>query len=260
MELVSPPKKGEIIEGKIISRGRSSVYLDLGAKGIGIIYGREFFAAKDNLKNLDAGEKVAAKVLGLETDEGYRELSLAGARQDLVWEELLEIKEKEEIIEVPVKGANKGGLVCEIKGIQGFLPASQLNPEHYPKVEGADPTKIARELQKLVGEKVKVKIFDLDQRQNKVIFSEKATKKEERKEELSNYKTGDIVEGEISGITNFGAFVKFGENLEGLIHASEISEKEEEKPSDILKIGQKIKAKIIEIAKERVYLSLKKIN
>ncbi|GAI04062.1 unnamed protein product, partial [marine sediment metagenome] len=146
-EIICPPKVGEIVEGKILSRGRSSVFLDLGAKGIGIIYGKEFFGAKDVLKNLKIGDTLFTKVINLETGDGYRELSLTAASQELAWEELKKMKEKGEIFEVQIKGANKGGLVCEVKGIPAFLPASQLLPAHYPKVENGEPLKIASELQ-----------------------------------------------------------------------------------------------------------------
>lgn len=254
-EIVCPPKIGELLEGKIISKGKSTLFLDLGAKGIGVIYGKEFFDAKDDLKDLNIGDTVMAKLTNLETDEGYRELSLAEASQELAWDKLLAAKESGEALDVAIKGANKGGLTCLVKGIAAFLPTSQLLPEHYPRVIGGDPSKIAAELQQYVGQKLKVKIFDLDPKEKKLILSEKATKKEQTEEELKQYSQGDVVEGEISGVTNFGAFIKFGKDLEGLIHSSEISEAEA--PNKLLKVGQKVKAKIIEIANSRVYLSLK---
>jgi len=255
--IISPPKVGEIVEGTILERGRSSVFLDLGAKGIGLIYGKEFYATKDILKNLNIGDKVLAKVLSLENEDGYRELSLAQASQEIAWEELRKKKESGEIFEVQIKGANKGGLVTEVKGIQGFIPASQLSPENYPKVENAEPVKIARALQKFIGQTLKVKIFDVNQKEGKLILSEKATQREKQKKELAQYKVGDQVEGEITGVTSFGAFLKFGEGIEGLIHTSEISQDDDKNPTEILKVGQKVKAKIIEIVNNRVYLSLK---
>lgn len=255
MEIVCPPKVGELVEGKVLSKGKSTLFLDLGPKGIGVIYGREFFNAKDELKNLDIGDTVTAKLINLETEEGYRELSLALASQELAWDTLIQAKESGEAFDVLMKGANKGGLTCLVKGIAAFLPTSQLLPEHYPRVIGGDPSKIAAELQQYVGQKLKVKIFDLDPKERKLILSEKATKKEQTEEELKQYSTGDIVEVEISGVTNFGVFIKFGKDLEGLIHSSEIST--EQAPDKLLKVGQKVKAKIIEITNSRVYLSLK---
>ena len=257
-EIICPPKVGEIVEGKIIATGRSSLFLDLGAKGIGIIYGKEFQRAQDTLKDLEIGDKVSAKVLDLESEEGYRELSLIEAAKEVAWEVLEQKKETGEVIEVEIKGANKGGLVGEIQGIPGFLPASQLLPEHYPKVENGEGSQIASMLQKFVGEKLKVKIIVLDPKKEKLILSERALKIGKQKEALPQYKVGDVVEGKITGVTNFGAFLGFGENLEGLIRASEISDAKLQAPTQILKIGQKVKAKIIEIANNRIYLSLKK--
>lgn len=256
-EIISPPKVGEIIEGTVLTRDRSSLFLDLGAKGIGIIFGREFTNAKEMLKDLKLGDKLSTKVVDLETEDGYRELSLTKAHQEMAWEELAEIKENNDILEVLIKGANKGGLICFIKGISGFLPASQLLSQHYPKVDGADPAKIASELQKLVGQKIKVRIYSVDPKEKKLILSEKAIQKEKMDQELMSYSTGDKVAGVISGVTNFGAFLKFGESLEGLIHTSEINSAEGENETNGLKIGDKVKAKVIKIENNRIYLSLK---
>jgi len=256
-DIICPPKVGELLEGTIINRGKSALFLDLNEKGIGIIYGKEFFDAKEALKELKPGDKVTSKLIGLETAEGYRELSVATAVQELAWEHLITAKESGEAFDIVIKGANKGGLTCLVRSIPAFLPTSQLLPEHYPRVTGGDPSKIATELQKYVGQKFRVKIFDLDQKEKKLILSEKATKKEQAEKELKQYSIGDMVEGEISGVTNFGAFIRFGKDLEGLIHSSEISEKKEETANSLLKVGEKVKAKIIDISNNRVYLSLK---
>ena len=162
MEIVCPPKVGEIVEGQVINRAKSALCLDLGPKGIGVIFGREFFESKNALKNLKPGDKVMTKITGLETDDGFRELSLVGANQEMAWKDLAMEQEKQTVFEMPVQSANKGGLICFLNGIQGFLPTSQLLPEHFPKVEGGDPSKIAFELQKLVGVNIKVRVFDLN--------------------------------------------------------------------------------------------------
>lgn len=256
-EIICPPKIGEIVEGTVINRDKSALYLDLGAKGIGVILGREFFEAKNSLKNLQPGDKISAKVVNLETENGYRELSLLEASQEMAWKELAEARDKQEVFSVQVKGANKGGLLCQVKGINGFLPTSQLLNEHYPKVEGADPAKIAQELQKLVGQQINVRVFDVSPIENKLILSEKIVKKEKQEEITIKYQEGEIVEGEISGVTSFGAFINFGEGTEGLIPAIEINGSEDGK-AETLKIGQKVKAKITEIVNNKIYLSLKK--
>ncbi len=263
-EIVPPPKIGEIVEGKVAAQGRSSLFLDLEAKGIGIIYGAEFYKVRSILKNLKIGDTISAKIINLENENGYRELSVTDASKDVSWKELRELKEKNETIEIKITKANKGGLISEVKGISAFLPVSQLTSQHYPKVENGDTSKILRSLQKFIDKVLKVKIIDLDPKKEKIILSEKATgietEAEKEKETLKSCKVGDIITGKITGITNFGAFVEIREGIEGLLYSSEISEKNKEKPEQILKIGQKVKAKIIKITDNRVYLSLKNLG
>ena len=280
--LIKPPRIGDIVEGKVIGLGKSAVYIDLGILGSGIIYGREFYEAKSVLKSLKMGNTVFAKVMDLENDEGYTELSLSQATNELTWVNLKQKQEAGEIITVKISGVNKGGLLTEISGIPGFLPVSQLSPDHYPRVEGGDSAKIVKELQKFIGQELSVKVLDLDPRENKLILSEKAKESGKIKEILKRYNVGDIVEGEVTGIVNFGAFIKFPvrnispdnsnepagetkeegkeEELEGLIHISELDWQLIEDPSEIVKVGEKIKAKIIEITDDKVSLSLKALK
>jgi len=258
-ELLKPPKIGEIVEGKIIGKGRANIFLDLGRMKTGIIYGKEFYLAKDKLKDLKIGDRVFAKIVDLENEEGYIELSLSQASDELAWEELKQKKEKGETLSVKILGANKGGLVTEILGLPAFLPVSQLKANHYPRVEGGDTIKILRELQKFIGKEMTVKIFNLNQKTGEVILSEKARESEKILEILKKYKVGDVVEGEITGITDFGAFLRFGP-LEGLIHISELDWKIIEDPAEVVKVGEEIKAKIINISGERVSLSLKALR
>ena len=258
--LIRLPKIGEIIEGKVIGKERQGLFLDLGALGTGIIYGKEFQEAKNELKNLKIGDSVFAKIIDLENEAGYIELSISQASEELIWEGLSLKKEDGEVVVVKISGANRGGLLTEISGIPAFLPVSQLESCHYPRVEGGDMTRILKELQKFVGKEMEVKIFDLSKKERKLILSEKIKEIERIKEVLKNYKVGEVVEGEITGITDFGAFVKFGENLEGLIHISELDWKIIEDPSEVVKVGEKVKAKIIEISGEKVSLSLKALK
>jgi len=259
--LLKPPRIGDIVEGKVIGLGKSAVYVDMGVFGSGIIFGREFYEARSTLKGLKNGDTIFAKVTDLENDEGYVELSLSQAASELTWVNLKQKQEKGEIITVKISGVNKGGLLTEVSGIPGFLPVSQLSPEHYPRVEGGDTAKIVKELQKFIGQELNVKILDLDSRENKLILSEKAKESEKIKEVLKKYNVGDIVEGEITGIVNFGAFIKFGEEeLEGLIHISELDWQLIEDPSEVIKVGEKVKAKIIEIVNDKVSLSLKALK
>jgi small subunit ribosomal protein S1 len=266
-----PLKVSEIVEGKIIGIGSSGLFVDLSPFGTGIIYKKEFYGADERHGNFKIGDKIFTKIIGPENEEGYFELSLKRAGEELTWKKLEELKEKNEIIKVVVSKANRGGLIVEIDEVSGFLPVSQLSAEHYPLVrpadesrthiEGGENIKILWELQKLIGKNLEVKILDLDSREKKLILSEKAKDAQNLKEILKNYKVNDAVEGKITGITDFGIFLTFGpEKLEGLIHISEIDQKKASDLSEIFKIGQAVKAKIIKIAENRVYLSLKDVG
>lgn len=260
----NPLQIGATIEGKVVARDRSSLFIDLGIHGTGVIYGREFYAVKDVIKSLNIGDKVVAKILELENDDGYRELSLRDATKEIGWQKLQNLKETGEIINVRISGVNKGGLLTNINGIQAFLPVSQLSPDHYPRVADADKQKILKELQKFIGKTFEVKILDLLASENKLILSEKAKAEEKIKEILKDFSKGDTVEGEITGIADFGVFIKFPvateEQIEGLIHISELDWQLVENPSEVVKVGEVVKAKIIDISNNQVFLSLKALK
>ncbi|MDO8424436.1 MAG: S1 RNA-binding domain-containing protein, partial [bacterium] len=184
--LIKPARVGDIMEGKVINRGKSSLFLDLGPIGTGIIYGKEFLESKNKIRGLKQGDAIFAKVIDLENDEGFIELSVRGAAAEITWDILSQKKDKGELIMVKVLGANKGGLLAEISGISAFLPVSQLDSEHYPKVEGGDPQKIQQELLKFIGQELEVKIFDLKPATQEIILSEKAKKADKIKELLKN--------------------------------------------------------------------------
>jgi small subunit ribosomal protein S1 len=263
---INPLQIGATIEGKVVARDRSSLFIDLGIHGTGIIYGKEFYAVKDVIKSLNIGDKVVAKIIEIENDDGYRELSLRDATKEIGWQKLQNLKETGEIINVRISGVNKGGLLTNINGIQAFLPVSQLSPDHYPRVADADKQKILKELQKFIGKTFEVKILDLLASENKLILSEKAKSEDKMKEILKDFSKGDTIEGEITGIADFGVFIKFPlateEQIEGLIHISELDWQLVENPSEVVKVGEIIKAKIIDINNNQVFLSLKalKIN
>jgi small subunit ribosomal protein S1 len=245
---LKPLKVGDIVEGRVISKKAFAIYLDLGIFGTGIIYGKEFKKAKKELKNLKIGDKVLAKVVDLDNEDGFIELSVAGATKEIALEILRKKKEAGEKIKVKILGANKGGLLTKVSGVDAFLPVSQLSPENYPQVENGDPEKILEELKKFIGKEMEVKILGILEKDAQVILSEKLAKEEKGIEE---YKVGDVVEAEVSGITDFGIFLKFGANLEGLVPISETN------PNLNLKIGEKVKAKIISIEGNRATFSLK---
>lgn len=264
-----PISVGSTVEGTVVARDRSSLFIDLGLLGTGIIYGKEFYEVKEVIKNLQIGDKVYAKIIELENDEGYKELSLRDATKEISWQKLREMKAQGQILNVRITGVNKGGLLTSLDGIQAFLPVSQLAPEHYPRVADADKQKILKELQKFIGQTLEVKILDLLAEENKLILSEKAKAEEKIKEILKDYKKGDIVEGKITGIADFGVFIKFpAENqeqeekpgIEGLIHISELDWQLVENPAEVVKLGEIIKAQIIDINNNQVFLSLKSLK
>ena len=257
---INPPIVGNLLEGKIIEQKGSSVYIDLGPCGTGIIYGREFISAREPLRQLKPNDLVVAKVIDANNETGYIELSLKDAGQEIIWREVKELERKKETLTLPVSDANKGGLILEWKGIQGFLPTSQLRLKHYPRVEGGDKEKILDELKKLVGENLVVTIIDSDSQEKKLIFSEKGTEAEEIKEIISKYKVGDIIECDITGIVDFGIFVKIEEGLEGLIHITELDWALVENPADLCKVGEKVSAQIIEIKNNKISLSSKALK
>lgn len=259
-ESKNPPSEGDIIEGHVISIDKSAVYIDLAPFGTGIIYGKEFLTARDIIKNINVGDTVAAKVIGSDNEDGYIELSLKEARQAIIWSEAENAIKNRTILDLPVIEANKGGLIIQWQGISGFLPASQLKPEHYPRIADGDKEKIFDELKKLVGKRLSVAIITASPKEGKLIFSEKSPGEKDKEKMTGKYAVGDEIEGEVTGVVDFGAFVKIEDNLEGLIHISEIDWSLVENPNTYVKVGQKIKAKIIDIKEGKISLSLKALK
>jgi small subunit ribosomal protein S1 len=171
--LLRPPRVGEIVKGKIIQKGKSLLLLDIGSFKPGVIFGKEFFAVKDVLKNFKIGDELFAKIIEVENEEGYVELSVQKANEDLVWKELMEKKEKAEELRVKILGVNKGGLVTKISGLPAFLPLSQLSAEHLSERKELESSTIVKELQKFINKELKVKIFNLNPKNKTIILSEK---------------------------------------------------------------------------------------
>lgn len=254
------PQLDELIEGKIIAVMPAAAYVDLAPFGTGIIYGREFLSARDIIKKTNVGDIVKAKIIDIENEEGYIELSLKEAKQALIWSEAEKAIKDKSVLEIAVKEANKGGLILDWQGISGFLPASQLKSEHYPRVEDSDKDKILKELKKLIGKKIAVTIISALPKEGKLIFSEKDSNPEEREAVVGKYAVGDEIECEVAGIVDFGVFLKIEDGLEGLVHISEIDWGLVEDPRTMFKIGDKVKAKIIEIKDGKISLSIKSLK
>ncbi len=259
-ESKTPPSEGDIIEGPVINIDKTAVYVDLAPFGTGIIFGKEFLTARDIIRNINVGDTVAAKIVGSDNEDGYIELSLKEARQAIIWSEAETAIKNRTILNLPVTEANKGGLIIQWQGISGFLPASQLKPDHYPRVADGDKEKIFDELKKLVGKNLSVAIITASPKEGKLIFSEKSPGEKDKEKMTGKYAVGDEIEGEVTGVVDFGAFVKIEDNLEGLVHISEIDWSLVENPNAYVKVGQKIRAKIIDIKDGKISLSLKALK
>lgn len=252
----SLPKRGSVLDGEVISVSLSNVLIDLGHFGSGIVYPSEFYDDPEKQKALKPGQKVKVVLMDLENEEGLRELSLKRAQMKSAWQEVREIYEKGMIIPVKIVNLNKGGLIAEVIGLQAFMPLSQLADEHYPKVENGNIQEIVRILQTYRNQEFQVRIIDVDEIQNKLIISEKAARQALEKEKAVRHNIGEIVEGEIIETTDFGAFVRLNDGADALIPKSEIDEEN----ALIMSVGQKIKAKIIEVSRDKIVLSLKALN
>lgn len=254
-ESVKQLTQGEVVNGTVLTVHKHEVLIDLGPLGVGIVPRREIGFGK----NLVEGEEVTASVVEQELDSGYSLLSLRKAAKDRGWDEVQRIVDDGETIEVTAYDANRGGMLIELEGVRGFLPVSQLSAEHYPRVGGADKDEILQRLNGLVGKPISVRVLDVDRKANKLIFSEKEAIKEGLAERFEKLKVGDSVSGVVTGVVDFGAFVNV-EGIEGLVHISEISWERVSNPSDYVKVGDQIEAKIIAIDKDRLSLSLKQLQ
>lgn len=247
-------KAGDMVEGTVSSVKKNEVWIDLGPHGMGIIFRRE-----SGNTPLEVGETVNASVIEPDLDEGYVLLSMKKASKDRGWSELERLFKDQEIVEVSAYNANRGGLLIELEGIRGFLPVSQLSAENYPRVSDADKDEILTKLNNLVGKNIRVRLLDVNRKDNKLIFSEKEAVRDDMASRLSALKVGDVVEGVVTGVIDFGAFINV-DGIEGLVHISEISWERVEDPHKYVKVGENIKAKIIAIDKDRLSLSIKQMT
>ena len=257
---VSVPKAGDLLDGVVLARKGTTLFVDLTPFGTGIVYGREYYRARDLIKSLKTGDVVMAKVVEMENEDGYVELSLEQADKEMIWREAEELRKTKQAIEIPVVEANKGGLVLAWKGLTGFLPASQLRASHYPRVEGGEKEKILEELKKFVGQTMAVTVLSTDLKEEKIIFSEKNVETAEIRELVSQYHVGDEIAGAVTGVVDFGVFVRIKDGLEGLVHISELDWGLVNNPSDLYHESEQVRAKIIGIEAGKISLSIKALK
>lgn len=256
---VALPKVGDVIAGNVLSVSKGEVQIDINGIATGVVRGTELIDESGEYSNLAFGDEVSATVLELENERGLLELSFRSAGHKKAWDNLRQIMQTGEIVAVKATDANKGGLMVSFGNVNGFMPVSQLCPEHYPRIQGGDKNKILEKLKSYTGETFEVKVIDAIEQEDKLIVSEKAAWEVRQKDVISSYKVGDTIEGTVTVITDFGAFVEFGKGLEGLVHISEIAWQRIDDPKEYLRSGQNIKAQIIKIEGSKIFLSMKNL-
>lgn len=250
---------GDLVEGVIVSVDKGQIVVDIDSICTGIILGQEMEDSAGTAKQAKPNDTIQAVVINAENEQGQLVLSLKRASQEITWEKYKDAYEQGTVIEMEMREANKGGLLVEIDGIRGFLPVSQLTPEHYPRVSGADPSKILSKLNKLVNKKLKVKIINIDYNERRLIISEKEAYHEERQAVIDEMKVGQTIEGSVSGVVNFGIFVNF-KGIEGLVHISEIAWGHVSDPSDFAKVGDTLKVLVIGVEGDKISFSMKRLT
>ena len=258
-DTIKIPQVGDIIKGKVVTASKSEVKLDVDGILMGIVRGPELYNEVEEFSSLKPGDEIEAAVIDEENENGELELSFRLVGQEKAWNKLRQAVKDKTTVKVKIVDANKGGLLSRYCQIDGFLPVSQLAPENYPRISGGDKSKILEKLKSFVGSEFEVTVMTLSEEDNKIIFSEKDVWNKKQKPALDKYKVGLQVDGKITAITNFGVFVTFGENIEGLVHISELAWQRIDSPSEMYKVGDKIKAEIISIDGAKVFLSAKKL-
>lgn len=260
------PSVGDVLQGTIIEVGSNFALVDLGPLGTGTVLGKEMRDGLAGGVKVKKGDSVSATLIDLENDDGVIELSIREASYDKSWEDIQTKLENKEVVPTKILEANKGGLMIEVNGVPGFLPVSQLGSEHYPRVEDGDKNKILDLLKRLIGQELNVRILDADRINEKLIVSEKAARSEKERAAISSLQVGDTVSGEVSGVVDFGAFVKFPipgnekERVEGLVHISELAWQLIDDPRTVVRTGDQVSVKVIGIEDTRISLSMKALK
>jgi small subunit ribosomal protein S1 len=241
-------KEGDIVEGTIVSVEAEGAMVDIGFKSEGLIPIREL-SIRNNIDPNDVvkvGDRVEAVVLDMEDDEGRLVLSKKRAMYERAWGRIQEIANQDGTVEGTVIEVVKGGLIVDI-GLRGFLPASLVDLRR------------VRDLEPFVGDTITAKVIELDRSRNNVVLSRRAHLEEalaeERTEFLDNLEEGEIREGTVSSVVNFGAFVDLG-GMDGLVHVSELSWQHVNHPGEMVKVGDKVKIKVLEVDRDRERISL----
>ncbi len=251
-----PFKTGQVVEAEIVSVSRNKILVDLKGLTVGMIPNREFSIDANELK---PGDTVLAYIITLENEDGYAVLSMRRADRERIWRTIKDKQESGEVVPIKVVDINKGGLLVDFSGLEGFIPASQLSAAHYPKVAESERDQIVGRLRELVGKTLSVKILSFDQQANKLIFSEKAAGDADLAEKVKDLPVGERLTGEVTGVVDFGVFVRVGD-VEGLVHISEVSWDKIDNLRDRFKVGDKVEVVVIGVEGSRVSLSMKRLQ
>src|SRR6478735_3320947 len=252
-------KYGDVIDGVIMRLDRDEILVDIGSKSEGIVPSREFSSLPAEEKDaLSIGDNVLVFVVQPENQEGHAVVSIDRARQEKSWRKLQEIYEANEVIEAEVTNYNKGGLLVNLDGVRGFVPASQVT-----EIRGGDDAAKQAEMARLIGSSLPLKVIEINRHRNRLILSERQAV-QERRDEMKERLIGELKEGEVrigrvSSICDFGAFVDIG-GADGLVHLSELSWSRVRHPSEVLKVGQEVEVYVLGInaQEKKIALSIKR--
>lgn len=245
-------REGDRINGTVVSVEEEEILLDLHSFSQGVIPQSEYsddpdFHAMDEIR---VGDSLGVIVL-YEDEQGRTVLSLKQAREADSWETLKNAYKDRRIYEVRVKNTVPSGVVAYVEGIRGFIPASQLALTY---VEEGD-------LDQYTGQILKVRVITVDEEKQKLVLSAKEVAKEEaariHEDKLNALQKGYITEGRITRIESYGCFVEFGDGLTGLVHISQICNKFLKSPKEVVKLGMKVKVKVLAVEEGKIRLSMK---
>ncbi|NPV75079.1 MAG: S1 RNA-binding domain-containing protein [Anaerolineae bacterium] len=257
------PKAGEIRSGVIASITPGQILVSVGTKSEGIINGREYEQIpEEELAKLEIGQEIPVFVLNPEDQNGNVVLSYVRAREESSWRQAEELLASKGSVSSSIIGYNKGGLIVPVGGLRGFVPASQISLSRRAALAGDTPE---QRWGKMVGEPIEVCVIEVDRERRRLILSERAASAETRetlKERvIEELQEGEVRTGRVTSLAEFGAFVNI-HGADGLVHLSEISWDRIQHPSEVLKVGQEVKVKIISIDKDkkRIGLSIRQLQ
>lgn len=254
-------RRGEIIDGRVMSRKAEGMLVDIGYKSEGFVPTKEMRSLADASDELSVGDEIIAYVVNPEGNEGSSILSIDRARGEQGWRVLEKAMDNNESCKGVITGSNRGGAVVESEGVQGFVPLSQLvGPARELYVPGGEPPK-----EGFIGMEVEFKIIELNRRRNRAIFSERAAlqawKQIQKMRLVQELTEGEVRKGRVAGISNFGAFVDLG-GADGLIHISELSWEPVKSPDEIVTVGTEIDVFVLRVDREnlKIALSLRRLQ